>query len=170
MISTIQWLHLNGIDYTILAILLISLLIGLFRGFICELTSLITWVAAFLIAYKFSFTIIFVIVLIIGISINLMVRHLLYPTGIPVMDRILGLLFGIARGIFIVAVILLFVRASALQTEPAIKQAQLIPPFTPVVNWLQNILPNRIAHISEWSHPQKKTPPQNEETDQHNHP
>lgn len=169
--STIHWLHLNGVDYTILAIVLISFLISLFRGFICELISLITWVGAFVIAFKFAnpaanylihvidsstvryviaFTLIFIIILIIGISINLMIRHLWYRTGTPLIDRILGMFFGIARGIFIVAFILLFVRASALQEEPAVKKSQLIPVFNPIVNWLHSFIPEKIVHVSEW--------------------
>ncbi len=176
MMNTIQWLHLNGVDYTILAILFISFLIGIFRGFVCELISLITWVGAFLIAFKFAnpaanylihiidsltvryviaFTLIFVVILIIGISINLLIRHLWYRTGVPIIDRILGMLFGIARGILIVAFILLFVRASALQDEPVVKHSQLIPVFVPVINWFHQVLPEKIVHISEWSHPNK---------------
>lgn len=183
--NTIHWLHLNGVDYTILAIILISFLISLFRGFICELISLITWVAAFVIAFKFAnpaanylvhvidsltvryviaFTLIFIVILIIGISINLMIRHLWYRTGVPIIDRILGMLFGIARGIFIVAFILLFIRASALQDEPAVKKSQLIPAFNPVVNWLQNLVPEKIVHVSEWSKAKNKQVPNQKQT------
>ena len=46
--------NFNWVDYTILAIYLISILAGLGRGFIKEVVSLITWIAAFIIATMFS--------------------------------------------------------------------------------------------------------------------
>ncbi|HEV7777785.1 MAG TPA: CvpA family protein, partial [Luteibacter sp.] len=45
---------MNWVDYTILAVLGISVLIGLFRGLISEVLSLLIWVAAFWIARTFG--------------------------------------------------------------------------------------------------------------------
>lgn len=179
--SSINWLGFNWIDYTIVGIILVSLLIGVVRGFVCEVISLITWVAAFILAFKFAapaaahitftdsattkyivaFAGIFILILVIGITINALVRHLWHRTGVPAMDRILGLLLGIARGILIIAFILLFVRSSPLKDESTVKTSQLIPPFNPVVKWLQNILPEKIVHISEWTKSNNNNPPGN---------
>lgn len=174
--GSINWFALNWIDYAIIAIVLISLIIGLVRGFVCEVISLITWVAAFFLAFKFSapvaahlkfissemtsyivaFAGIFILTLIVGITINASIRHLWHRTGVPVTDRFLGLLLGITRGVLIIAFILLFVKSSPLKDEPVVKAAQLIPPFNPVVNWLQSILPEKLVHVSDWNKTNKQ--------------
>jgi membrane protein required for colicin V production len=174
--SSINWLSLNWIDYSIIVIVFVSLLVGVVRGFVCEVISLITWIAALYLAFKFSaalaaqftfiksptaayvaaFTSIFLVILIIGITINVLIRHLWRRTGVPAADRILGLLLGIARGILIVAFILFFVEASPLNEEPVVKESQLIPPFKPVVDWLRVILPEKIVHVSGWNQQKKE--------------
>ena len=115
------------------------------RGFVCEVISLVSWVAAFVLAFKFSapfathftfaespttryviaFIGILIITLIIGITINALVRHLWHRTGVPPMDRTLGSLLGIARGILIVAFMLLLVKSSPLKDEAKVKESQV---------------------------------------------
>lgn len=186
--GSINWLAFNWIDYTIIAIIFISLIVGVVRGFVCEVISLIAWIAAFYLAFKFSaplaahlkfinsemtsyivaFAGIFILTLIVGITINASIRHLWHRTGVPAIDRSLGLLLGIARGVLIIAFILLFVKSSPLKEEPTVKAAQLIPPFNPVVNWLESILPEKIAHVSEWTKSDKTTDQKNANTNNKN--
>ncbi|MBS0350894.1 MAG: CvpA family protein [Proteobacteria bacterium] len=173
--SSMHWVNFNWVDYTILAVVIISLLIGLIRGFICEIISLIAWIAAFFLAFKYAgavathihfvnantakyiiaFVIIAIVVLILGITVNAIVEHLWHRTGVPIMDRSLGLLLGIVRGIVIVAFVLLLVRNSALNNEPVIKNSQLVPFFNPIVNWFQKILPHKLVNISDWTNDHK---------------
>lgn len=175
--SSIHWLHLNWIDYSIIALILISVLIGLVRGFVCEVISLITWIAAFVLAFKFSaklaahltfthsattsyvlaFAGIVIVTLVIGITINVLVQHAWRRTGVPVMDRVLGFLLGIARGVFIIAFVLLLLKVSPLQNDPTVKSAQLIPLFNPVVKWLNEILPEKVTHIAAWPNNKKQS-------------
>jgi len=186
--TVIHWANLNWIDYTILAIVLLSLLIGIVRGFVCEVISLITWIVAFILAFEYAapvaahftfikspaggyvlaFAGIFIIVLIIGISINVLVRQMWQRTGVPAMDRLLGLLLGIVRGVLIIAFILLFVKASPLNQEETVKNSQLIPLFNPIVTWLQKVLPEKIVHISEWMQPSPNPTNSNEKTNNTN--
>jgi membrane protein required for colicin V production len=169
--STMHWVNFNWIDYTIIAVVIISLLIGLIRGFVCEIISLIAWIAAFFLAFKyaealaahihfvdsstakyiFAFAGIVIIILILGITINSIVEHIWHRSGVPAMDRTLGLLLGIIRGVAIVAFVLLLVRNSSLNDDQSVKNSQLIPFFNPVVNWLQKILPNKVVNVSSWS-------------------
>lgn len=177
--GAIDWVAFNWIDYAVIIIIVLSLLIGVVRGFVSEVISIITWVAAFLLAFKYAppiathltftdspmtayviaFAVIFVLVLVFGITTNVLIRQLWHRTGVPAMDRILGLLLGIVRGVLIIAFILLFIWGSPLQNEPKVKEAQLLPLFTPIVTWLRGILPEKVVHFSEWSK-QKKTPEQ----------
>ena len=167
----IDWFHFNWLDYTIVAILLVSLVIGVIRGFICELISVITWVLAFFLAYQFAapiasslsvfldsemvrytlaFAGIFILVLVLGITINVIIRNVWHRSGVPGFDRLLGLIFGVMRAVLIIAFLLLLVRSSDLQEEPAIQGSQLIPHFKVVVDWLGAILPEKVTDISQW--------------------
>ncbi len=167
-----HWYSFNWIDYLIIGVVLLSLLIGVIRGFICELISLITWIVALLLAFKFAhplanhlsswidsataryfvaFAIIFIVILIIGITINVLIRTMVWHrTGVPFTDRLLGLVFGFARGILIIALVLLFVQVSVLKNEPEVKESQLIPQFKGLVGWLRRVLPEKIVNISYW--------------------
>ncbi|MGN6282393.1 CvpA family protein, partial [Frateuria sp.] len=45
---------MNWIDFTILAVLALSVLVGLWRGLVSEVLSLVAWVAAFWVAWTFG--------------------------------------------------------------------------------------------------------------------
>lgn len=45
---------LNGLDYAILTVLVVSIIMGVIRGFIKEIIALVAWVAAFMVATKYS--------------------------------------------------------------------------------------------------------------------
>ena len=111
-----------GLDIVIGVVVLLSALIGLVRGLIKEVLSLLSWVAAFIIAIYFSaqvaayvpeswanesiriviaFVLLFVGTLIVtGIS-QWLIAKLVETTGLSSTDRLLGFLFGSARGLLI---------------------------------------------------------------------
>src|SRR3989338_1774982 len=119
MMSTVA--HFNGLDYAIIGIVLLSLIISFFRGFLREAISLITWFCAFVAALKFSpiFTqwfhfiphdktryvvcavATFIVVMIIGMLINKLAHALVTTSGLGFFDRILGVVFGVARGLLL---------------------------------------------------------------------
>lgn len=176
--TSIDWLALNWIDYSIIGVILVSLLIGAVRGFLSEIISLATWIAAFVLAFKYAsqlaphihatqstgvnytiaFASIFIVTLIVGITINVLVRHLWSRNGMPPLDSILGLLLGIVRGILIVAFILLVLSSSPLKDEEVITHSQFIPVFNPVVNELKQYLPENVWNISKWNQKKENNP------------
>ncbi len=108
---------MNGFDFAVLAILLISLLIGLWRGLLYEVLSLLGWPMAFVLSKLLSdsiatllpiaheamrvtaaYALVFVAVLIAwGIVVKL-VSRMLKAVGSVSTDRALGGLFGLLRG------------------------------------------------------------------------
>lgn len=166
-------MNLNWIDYSILAIIIFSTLISLVRGFVREVLSLIIWIGALWIAYKFAgvvadqflntfevgglryplaFFIVFLLVLIIGAILSYAVGRLVYQTGLSGTDRLLGLAFGLARGVLLVGVLLLGAALTNLNQHPAWAQAKILPQFSGLVNWLYAMLPEKIdafAQIAE---------------------
>ncbi|MBN2873377.1 MAG: CvpA family protein [Halothiobacillaceae bacterium] len=159
------------VDWILLAIVLISTAIALVRGFIKEVISLATWLAAFGIAFAFSqpaaslvpaavdipsarvaiaFVALFVIVLILGGIINWAVSKLVETTGLSGTDRSVGMVFGLLRGVLIVAGLLLLGGLTALPREDWWEASTLIPHFQVVAQWLLAVLPADVARNVSW--------------------
>ena len=114
-------------DLVIASLVTMSSIYGLYRGLIRELISLVAWVLAFFLAILFSpnlanlldsawagetlrlifsFSAIFVGVLIFSSFIQFIVRRFLSLVGLGSLDRFLGFVFGIARGVVISTILL----------------------------------------------------------------
>lgn len=142
------------IDWTIIVILVVSSLISIKRGFTKEAMSLVSWVAALFVARMFSgnfavlldglianeayrytaaFAILFILTLIVGALINHLLGEFVRMTGLTGTDRLLGVFFGLLRGIVIVVVLLAVGRLFAL--EQFWQDSVLMPYFEPVIRW-----------------------------------
>lgn len=167
--TAISWQHLTWADFAIVGIILVSAGISLIRGFVREAISLATWVVAAWVAVSFvipfahilaphihssalrnvvAFAILFVAVLIIGGLINHLFSQLVENTGLSGTDRLLGLLFGLARGILLVAVLVLLGNMSSVHS-PAWQQSQLIPQFQGMAHWLQKFVPQEVNQFTD---------------------
>ncbi|MCX7125869.1 MAG: CvpA family protein [Gammaproteobacteria bacterium] len=165
------FLNWNCLDYIIAGILLLSIIISFFRGFLCEAISLITWFLAFFAGLKFapvvsallhplikhevtcyivSVLLIFLIVLILGAIINKLVHSLERTSGLGFFDRLLGLVFGAARGFLFVTIILVAISASPDKDAPWMKQSQLVPYYKPLVTYFQALIPKEVRTVSSW--------------------
>lgn len=138
---------MNQVDTAILIVIAISSAFGLWRGFIKEVLSLLSWIAALVVArlysepvagllvnmiesssirYVTAFSILFVMVMLIGTLINHLLNKLLSVTGLKLLDRLMGAVFGVARGVVIILVILFILRVFVSETEWW-QQSTLIP-------------------------------------------
>jgi len=129
----------NWADYFILGLIGLSLLISLWRGFIKEAISLATWIIAVLVATTFyapfadmltpwielpsartiaGMTGLFLIVLILGALVGFLAGQLVKKTGLGGTDRLLGTVFGAARGVILVAILVLLAGLTALPRDP----------------------------------------------------
>jgi membrane protein required for colicin V production len=153
-------------DIAILAIILISCLISLVRGFVKESISLATWLVAGFIALKYhpamsellapyiesptiglavAFAALFILTLIVGAIINYMVSQLVTKTGLSGTDKMLGMIFGAARGVLIVAMIVLFAGLTPIPSESWWQESMMVEHFMKVAIWIKDILPSDIA-------------------------
>ncbi|MCB2264066.1 MAG: CvpA family protein [Candidatus Thiosymbion ectosymbiont of Robbea hypermnestra] len=117
---------MTWIDYAIIGIIVLSSLIGLMRGLLREVLSFIIWLAALFIAWTFyqgfaeeltrwtphlsirlaaAFLILFFAVLILGAMLGHLLYLLLEKKGFTLVDRVLGILFGAARGVILIAML-----------------------------------------------------------------
>ncbi len=144
------------IDYCIIAIIGCSALISVIRGFLREALSLITWGCAFFIASHFyadfagwftyfndalirnimAAAILFIVTLFVGAVISNVIGALIERTGLSGTDRMLGICFGLLRGILIVSAGLFFMDIFTTFSQSADwKESQLIPQFSNPIKW-----------------------------------
>lgn len=156
---------MNAVDIFIAALIVVSLLIGWRRGFLREVLSLVSWVAALVAAVRFAeplgaqfagviaqellqviaaFTLIFVVVLFAFSYLSHRLCLWLAVSGVTGVDRTLGILFGVARGVLIVTALLLvawFINFG----EAWLQESRLVPYFKPLAEALLYHLPAGIA-------------------------
>lgn len=153
---------MNWIDLGILIILGISIIISFARGFAKETLSLLAWIVAGWVAIRFSeafaamllpyieepairyavaFISLFALVLIGATIIKWVVSWFLYATELSFFDRVLGIVFGAARGGIIISVMLFLGSVTSLQQTEYWKTSSLLPWFKPYAFWLVSFLP-----------------------------
>ena len=153
-------------DIAILAVILMSTLISLIRGFVKESISLATWLIAGFIAITYylilsdfilpyiesptisqavAFAILFIITLIVGAIINYMISQLVSKTGLSGTDKLLGMIFGAARGVLIISMIVLFAGLTPMPSEVWWQESSLVPHFKEIAVWIQEWMPQDIA-------------------------
>jgi len=153
------------IDFVILGIIGLSAVISLMRGFVREALSLAVWVLAFWVAWTFfrklalqldwftvpsvrlgaAFLILFIAPLMLGALVNFLMGQLVDKTGLSGTDRLIGILFGAARGAILVAILVLLAGLTPFPNDPWWKESQLIGYFQELAIWLKQLLPADIG-------------------------
>lgn len=161
---------MNWIDYTILGVLGLSVLVGLWRGLVSEVLALVIWIAAFWVAWLFGpavsarldmishpalrvaagYALCFVLVLVLGALLRFLVQRLLVSTGLSGTDRLFGMVFGLARGVLLVCLLVFLCQFTAFTREPPWRQSLLLPPFQRATIWLGQQVP---PSVREHFHP-----------------
>ena len=157
---------MSWVDLIIFGIIIISALISLIRGFVKESLSLASWILAGFIALRYftpladllepyiasptirtgaSFAILFVCSLIIGAIINYMASQLVSKTGLTGTDKSLGVVFGAARGVLIVTMLVLLAGLTPMPSEPWWSDSGMIEYFSSMASWVKGILPQDVA-------------------------
>ncbi len=157
---------LNGFDYVILGVIVVSALIGVARGFVREVLSLISWILAFWLAFTYAsdaslylekyldastlriaaaFTVLFVGGLIVLTIVSFMIYRVLSISGVSGPDRMLGAVFGLFRAAAIVAGFILIAGVTPLPQEPWWRESMLVKYFQPLTLLLRDLLPAAIA-------------------------
>ena len=163
-------------DYAILGIIAISILVGALRGFMKEVFSLVVWAAAFVVAYQYGgdvaalmdnsislpsartamgFTGLFVVVLLLGGLLNYILGRLVESTGLSGTDRLLGGVFGAARGLALVVAVLLVAGFTPIPADPWWQDSQMIQRSMPLVEWSSGFLPDNVSEHLEFDPPEQ---------------
>jgi membrane protein required for colicin V production len=153
---------MNHADWVIVSIVSISGLISLWRGFVREALSLVIWLSALSIALFFSdtlsaylinlvetpslrkvatFLILFIATLIVGGLVSYILSALVKMTGLTGTDRLLGMVFGVARGLLLVLALLILVPPIVPINQDAWwQESMLIPQFLLMQDWAINMV------------------------------
>jgi membrane protein required for colicin V production len=153
------------VDYVIIALIALSAVIGLARGLIREVLSLVIWVAAGAVAWLFhrpladqltpwlstpsvrvgvAFVILVFVVLILGAIFGQLLTTLIDKTGLTGTDRLLGILFGAARGAVLVALMVYLAALTPMLEDPWWRESQLIGHFQTLADRLLDLIPPEI--------------------------
>jgi len=155
------------IDVVIISLIALSAILSLFRGFVKEALALITWLIALWVAMAFyeelaawlsqwiavpsaqkvtAFGILFVCVLLLGAIVNYLAGKLVDKTGLTGTDKMLGVVFGIARGAVIVAILVLLAGLTPVPQDPWWQDSQFLGYFEDLAMWMRDFLPSEIAN------------------------
>lgn len=154
-------------DYVVLAVIAASLFLGMWRGLVSELLALVGWVIAFFAARSFApevgtalfakmladptmryvagFAAVFIATLIIVGLLRLALRGMLSAVGLGMVDRGLGTVFGIARGLAILWALVLVGGLTSLPRETWWRDAITSPPLETAVVATRPYLPATLA-------------------------
>lgn len=158
-------------DYVVIAIVGLSILLSVIRGLVREVLALLAWVVAFLAANFFAgplatllpaemsnvevrllvgFGAAFVVVLLSMSLLAMFASKLVKNAGLGVEDRMLGGVFGLARGMLVVMVLVLLAGLTSLPKQPVWREAVLSKPLVSFAGrvkvWLPGGLSQRITY------------------------
>ena len=84
-------------------------------------------------------------VLLVGGLVTYLIGELVVRTGLSGTDRLLGTVFGAARGVLLVAVLVLMAGLTPLPQDLWWQQSELIGYFEEAAIWLRELLPEDVA-------------------------
>lgn len=159
---------MNSTDYVIIAAILVSAIAGAMRGFLRESIAVATWLIALFLAWHFSDllaphlggllaandvrpwaarVIIVVLVLLVGTATGAILAHYVRLSIFSGMDRLLGFVFGLLRGVVLLGVFVILGQLLRLQDEHWWRRSLLIPYGESVANGLRTLVgAERVAH------------------------
>ena len=155
-------LNLSAVDWILLAVLGLSFLLGVWRGLVKELLSLAGWVAAFYLAqmyapetaawlpmegssemlrYAAGFVITFIAVLVATVLISWVMKKMVSAVGLGPLDRLLGGLFGVLRGVVLLLAVTVLVGMTPMRESQAWQASQGAQGLQQSLRLLKPVLP-----------------------------
>jgi membrane protein required for colicin V production len=160
---------MNVTDYLVIAAVVISAVVGALRGFLREAVALATWLLALFIAWHFADLvephlggllagsyvkpwaariIIVVLVLLIGAGVGALLSHFVRLSIFSGMDRFLGFIFGLFRGVVLLGVFVILAQLLRIDGDRWWHQSLLIPYGESVANGLRTLVgEQRVPHF-----------------------
>ena len=144
-------------------ILLLSLVVGAWRGLVHELMSLAGWVAAFFVAqwlaqdvaqwlplwreaapqvrYALSFVLVFVASMFAAALVSWLLGKVVSTAGLKPVDRSLGGIFGLVRGVVVSLVLAVVVHLLGMRSQDWWQDSHVTPVLGTLLAGLKPVLP-----------------------------
>lgn len=153
-------------DYAVLVIIGLSIILSVMRGIVAEVLSIAGWVAAFFVAKTYTsemlpmmpqdipseslrvlaaFLVLFLATLLVATLLTIALSAILKKIGLGWLNRLLGALFGIVRGLLIVCIIVFLAGLTDIPKDVRWRNAMFSSPIEAMVINMLPWLPESIA-------------------------
>lgn len=167
---------MNTVDFIIIAVLGLSVIVGLLRGFVSEVWALFCWICAGWLAWYCgpfvesglpqawatpgvrlvaAYIACFLLVIIAGAIVGYLLRRLVSGSGLSGTDRLLGLVFGLMRGVAVVVLIVLMLGFTPFHRDAWWQESRLLPTFEGAADQVKAYLPMK---LSDYLRPSEQPP------------
>ena len=154
------------LDWVVVAVLAASVLLGLWRGLVYEVLSVLNWLAAFVLAqwlapraaallplgrageslqYAGGFVVVFILALFAGGLLAWATKKLVEAVGLRPVDRALGGVFGLVRGLVAVLVLAVVVHLTGLRNGAWWTESVTAGVATAALRGLKPVVPERFG-------------------------
>lgn len=157
---------MTGLDWVFIAVLGVSLLLGVWRGLVREVLSLVNWVLAFYLAqwfaqdaakylpmsgvsdvlrYAIGFALVFVVSAFAGGLVVWGLSKLVSSAGLGLVDRSLGAVFGLLRGMIFLLALAVVVAMTPAKSETWWTQSVMATATLHTLTLIKPVLPEKFA-------------------------
>lgn len=157
---------MSNLDWLFLGLLGLSMLTGLWRGLVREVLSVLSWVAAFFLSQWLApqaadflpmagasetirlaagFAVVFIAALMVGGFLGWLLQKLLSTVGLAPLDRLLGAVFGLVRGVVLLLAVTVVMQMTPFKTSPVWQASQGALWSAKVLQGLKPMLPKEFG-------------------------
>ena len=157
---------MSSTDWILIALLTASMLVGAWRGLVYEVLSVIGWIAPFLLAqwsapevadklpmqssgetlrYAAAFVVVFIASVFAAGLLSSLMKKLISAVGLRPVDRILGAVFGVFRGLILLLALSVVVHMTALQESDWWVESKGGPMLITMLKGLRPMLPEKFG-------------------------
>ena len=157
---------MSWIDWAFIVLVTLSVIVGLVRGLLYEVMALLGWVVAYVAAHALGpqvapavpvgapgsalnavtgFVAVFVATLIVWSLLSWALRKLVQASPLNPLDRVLGAVFGLLRGVLVALVIATAVNLTPLAESPEWQASPSAAGLDRVLDGLRPLLPTEVA-------------------------
>lgn len=155
-----------ALDWIFVAVLLASLALGAWRGLVYEVLLALSWIAAFVLAqwfgpdvaqmlpmagatemirYAAGFVLVFIATVFAVGLVAWLVKKLVESVGLRPVDRMLGSVFGLMRGMILLLAATVVVAMTPMKTSPWWLESTGVGVSTAVLKGLKPVLPGEFG-------------------------
>lgn len=157
---------MTAFDYTVLAVLGLSIILSVMRGLVKEVLSILAWFVAFYVGRTYTdqmlpliptdipseslrtlaaFLVLFLATLLLATLLAIAISAIFKKVGLGWLNRILGAVFGAFRGVLIVCILVLLAGMTDMPKDARWKNAMFSAPFEALVVSMLPWLPDGIS-------------------------